>query len=75
MKDVSIVELDGIILSPTREKLEPTIPKKDDNYRGSQRNSPKKDSPLKKSAQRSKSAMRNGGLFKSDVIGSLREYF
>ncbi|XP_068916628.1 nuclear protein MDM1 isoform X7 [Tenebrio molitor] len=43
-------EFDGLILSPTREKLEPTIPKKDDDSRGSQKNSPKKNSPLKSSS-------------------------
>ncbi|RZB39839.1 nuclear protein MDM1, partial [Asbolus verrucosus] len=43
-------ELDGLILSPTREKLEPTIPRKDDDSRGSQKNSPKKNSPLKSSS-------------------------
>ncbi|CAH1121841.1 unnamed protein product [Ceutorhynchus assimilis] len=45
-------ELDGLILSPTREKLEPTIPKKDDDSRASQKNSPKKSSPLKTSSKR-----------------------
>uniref|UniRef100_A0AAR5P137 Nuclear protein MDM1 n=2 Tax=Dendroctonus ponderosae TaxID=77166 RepID=A0AAR5P137_DENPD len=45
-------ELDGLILSPTREKLEPTIPRKDDDSRGSQKNSPKKSSPLKISSKR-----------------------
>jgi len=39
-------------LSPTREKLEPTIPRKDDDSRGSQKNSPKKGSPLKTSSKR-----------------------
>ncbi|CAH0562719.1 unnamed protein product [Brassicogethes aeneus] len=43
-------ELDGLILSPTREKLEPTIPRKDDDSRGSQKNSPKKNSPMKSSS-------------------------
>ncbi|XP_050519562.1 nuclear protein MDM1 isoform X2 [Diabrotica virgifera virgifera] len=43
-------DLDGLILSPTREKLEPTIPRKDDDSRGSQKNSPKKSSPLKSSS-------------------------
>nr|CAH7739301.1 unnamed protein product [Callosobruchus chinensis] len=43
-------EFDGLILSPTREKLEPTIPRKDDDSRGSQKNSPKKGSPMKSSS-------------------------
>ncbi|XP_057652769.1 proteoglycan 4 isoform X12 [Diorhabda carinulata] len=43
-------EMDGLILSPTREKLEPTIPRKDDDSRGSQKNSPKKSSPMKSSS-------------------------
>ncbi|XP_044256854.1 uncharacterized protein LOC123006441 isoform X2 [Tribolium madens] len=43
-------EFDGLILSPTREKLEPTIPRKDDDSRSSQKNSPKKHSPLKSSS-------------------------
>ncbi|XP_044765245.1 nuclear protein MDM1 isoform X3 [Coccinella septempunctata] len=43
-------ELDGLILSPTREKLEPTIPRKDDDSRGSNKNSPKKISPMKSSS-------------------------
>lgn len=43
-------EFDGLILSPTREKLEPTIPRKDDDSRGSQKNSPKKNSPIKSSS-------------------------
>ncbi|KAJ8955367.1 hypothetical protein NQ318_003464 [Aromia moschata] len=43
-------EFDGLILSPTREKLEPTIPRKDDDSRGSQKNSPKKSSPMKSSS-------------------------
>ncbi|KAK9751899.1 Nuclear protein MDM1 [Popillia japonica] len=56
-------ELDGLILSPTREKLEPTIPRKDDDSRGSQINSPKKNSPQKiglqkKGSQKSKAATR-----------------
>ncbi|KAL1493390.1 hypothetical protein ABEB36_011452 [Hypothenemus hampei] len=45
-------ELDGLILSPTREKLEPTIPRKDDDSRGSQKNSPKKSSPFKTSTNK-----------------------
>ncbi|XP_022915588.1 nuclear protein MDM1 isoform X9 [Onthophagus taurus] len=45
-------EFDGLILSPTREKLEPTIPRKDDDIRGSQKNSPKKNSPQKVSLQK-----------------------
>ncbi|XP_008199653.1 nuclear protein MDM1 isoform X1 [Tribolium castaneum] len=43
-------EFDGLILSPTREKLEPTIPRKDDDSRSSQKNSPKKHSPMKSSS-------------------------
>lgn len=59
------LEYDGLILSPTREKLEPTIPRKDDDPRGSQKNSPKKNSPqksalLKKASQRNKTALRTG---------------
>lgn len=57
-------EYEGLILSPTREKLEPTIPRKDDDSRSSQKNSPKKGSPqkmaLKKSSQPKKSALRTG---------------
>ncbi|XP_018327094.1 nuclear protein MDM1 isoform X3 [Agrilus planipennis] len=45
-------EMDGLILSPTREKLEPTIPRKDDGYR-STKGSPQKSSPLKSSPQKS----------------------
>lgn len=61
------IELDGLILSPTREKLEPTIPRKDDDSRGSQKNSPKKNSPqksalLKKASQRNKTALRTGRM-------------
>lgn len=57
-------ELDGLILSPTREKLEPTIPRKDDDSRGSTKNSPKKSSPmksssLKRSNQRTSKSPRN----------------
>ncbi|KAL3290190.1 hypothetical protein HHI36_023549 [Cryptolaemus montrouzieri] len=43
-------EFDGLILSPTREKLEPTIPRKDDDSRGSNKSSPKKVSPMKSSS-------------------------
>ncbi|KAJ8918741.1 hypothetical protein NQ315_015061 [Exocentrus adspersus] len=43
-------DFDGLILSPTREKLVPTIPRKDDDSRGSQINSPKKSSPMKSSS-------------------------
>lgn len=61
------IEMDGLILSPTREKLEPTIPRKDDDSRGSQKNSPKKNSPqksalLKKASQRNKTALRTGRM-------------
>ncbi|XP_045482390.1 nuclear protein MDM1 isoform X2 [Harmonia axyridis] len=57
-------EFDGLILSPTREKLEPTIPRKDDDSRGSTKNSPKKISPmksssLKRSHQRTSKSPRN----------------
>lgn len=43
-----MAELDGLILSPTREKLEPTLPKKTDDVTKnkeshSQKSSPKKD--------------------------------
>lgn len=60
-----LLEFDGLILSPTREKLEPTIPRKDDDSRGSQRNSPKKGSPqkltaMKKDMQRNKSTLKSG---------------
>lgn len=49
-----ILELDGLILSPTREKLEPTIPKKtDENLKNiSQKSSPKKDSSLRSSLKK-----------------------
>ncbi|CAG9816710.1 unnamed protein product [Phaedon cochleariae] len=43
-------EYEGLIWSPTRDKLEPTIPRKDDDSRGSQKNSPKKSSPMKSSS-------------------------
>ncbi|KAK9889227.1 hypothetical protein WA026_004504 [Henosepilachna vigintioctopunctata] len=57
-------EFDGLILSPTREKLEPTIPRKEDDSRGSTKNSPKKISPMKSSSlkrnhQRSSKSPRN----------------
>lgn len=69
-------ELDGLILSPTREKLEPTIPRKDDDSRGSQKNSPKKGSPqkatmMKKGTQRSKSALRTGTKFHLGLLVSI----
>ncbi|CAH1103641.1 unnamed protein product [Psylliodes chrysocephalus] len=58
-------ELDGLILSPTREKLEPTIPRRDDDSRGSQKNSPKKCSPLKSSSlKRANPKTKQGGLKK-----------
>ncbi|KAF5294825.1 hypothetical protein FQA39_LY00309 [Lamprigera yunnana] len=52
-------ELDGLILSPTREKLEPTIPRKDEDFRGSQKGSPQKYSPQKGSPQKSTTQKRN----------------
>lgn len=56
------VEFDGLILSPTREKLEPTIPRKDDDSRGSQKNSPKKSSPMKSSSlKRTNQKAKQGG--------------
>lgn len=59
------LELDGLILSPTREKLEPTIPRRDDDSRGSQKNSPKKCSPLKSSSlKRANPKTKQGGLKK-----------
>ncbi|XP_018568607.1 actin cytoskeleton-regulatory complex protein PAN1 [Anoplophora glabripennis] len=55
-------EFDGLILSPTREKLEPTIPRKDDDSRGSQKNSPKKSSPMKSSSlKRTNQKAKQGG--------------
>lgn len=46
-----LLEYDGLILSPTREKLEPTIPKKNDENSKSKdislKSSPKKDSTYK----------------------------
>lgn len=44
------LEIDGLILSPTRDKLEPTVPRRDDDPRASPRNSPKKGSPMKTSS-------------------------
>lgn len=61
---LSSVELDGLILSPTREKLEPTIPRKDDDSRGSQKNSPKKSSPLKISSKRGSQKGKDSKLLK-----------
>lgn len=56
------IEFDGLILSPTREKLEPTIPRKDDDSRGSQKNSPKKSSPMKSSSlKRTNQKAKQGG--------------
>lgn len=52
-------EFDGLILSPTREKLEPTIPRKEDDIRGSQKGSPQKYSPQKGSPQKSASQKRS----------------
>lgn len=54
-----VVEYDGLILSPTREKLEPTIPKRiedrDHQKENQSRCSPKKDSPQKTKRVSSKS--------------------
>ncbi|CAG9855096.1 unnamed protein product [Phyllotreta striolata] len=63
-------EFDGLILSPTREKLEPTIPRKDDDSRGSQKNSPKKSSPLK-STKRPNQKTKQGGptALRSQSVG------
>ncbi|XP_031335560.1 uncharacterized protein LOC116165347 isoform X3 [Photinus pyralis] len=58
-------ELDGLILSPTREKLEPTIPRKDEDYRGSQKGSPQKYSPQKGSPQKSAIQKRNSQKVKN----------
>ncbi|XP_017780224.1 PREDICTED: uncharacterized protein LOC108565326 isoform X2 [Nicrophorus vespilloides] len=55
-------EFDGLILSPTREKLEPTIPKRDDDSRGSQKNSPKKNSPQKSALQKKNSLKAKSAL-------------
>ncbi|KAF7268519.1 hypothetical protein GWI33_018394 [Rhynchophorus ferrugineus] len=63
-------ELDGLILSPTREKLEPTIPRKDDDSRGSQKNSPKKSSPLKTTAKR---GSQKGKQARSQSVGPTTE--
>ncbi|KAJ8980720.1 hypothetical protein NQ317_019215 [Molorchus minor] len=60
-------EFDGLILSPTREKLEPTIPRKDDDSRGSQKNSPKKSSPMKSSSL--KRANQKPNKFVSQSVG------
>lgn len=61
------IELDGLILSPTREKLEPTIPRKDDEFRGSQLGSPQKYSPQKGSPQKSASLKRNSQKAKNNL--------
>ncbi|KAK5639063.1 hypothetical protein RI129_011555 [Pyrocoelia pectoralis] len=58
-------EFDGLILSPTREKLEPTIPRKDDDFRGSQKGSPQKYSPQKGSPQKSAIQKRNSQKVKN----------
>ncbi|KAF5272838.1 hypothetical protein FQR65_LT00434 [Abscondita terminalis] len=58
-------ELDGLILSPTREKLEPTIPRKDEDFRGSQKGSPQKYSPQKGSPQKSASQKRSAQKVKN----------
>ncbi|XP_050313499.1 nuclear protein MDM1 isoform X9 [Anthonomus grandis grandis] len=63
-------EFDGLILSPTREKLEPTIPKKDEDSRGSQKNSPKKSSPLKTSSKR---GSQKGKEVRSQSVGPTSE--
>lgn len=62
---------DGLILSPTREKLEPTIPRKDDDSRGSQKNSPKKSSPLKTTAKR---GSQKGKQARSQSVGPTTEH-
>lgn len=54
---IFLVEFDGLILSPTREKLEPTIPRKNDEIvkhkeSHSQKSSPKKESSLRSSAKK-----------------------
>ncbi|XP_072401824.1 uncharacterized protein [Diabrotica undecimpunctata] len=69
-------DLDGLILSPTREKLEPTIPRKDDDSRGSQKNSPKKSSPLKSSSlKRTNQKTKQGGpkKLRSQSVGPMTE--
>uniref|UniRef100_A0A6P7GGD2 Nuclear protein MDM1 n=1 Tax=Diabrotica virgifera virgifera TaxID=50390 RepID=A0A6P7GGD2_DIAVI len=69
-------DLDGLILSPTREKLEPTIPRKDDDSRGSQKNSPKKSSPLKSSSlKRTNQKTKQGGpkKLRSQSVGPITE--
>ncbi|XP_050313496.1 uncharacterized protein LOC126748365 isoform X6 [Anthonomus grandis grandis] len=68
-------EFDGLILSPTREKLEPTIPKKDEDSRGSQKNSPKKSSPLKTSSKRGSQKGKEGKnyLVRSQSVGPTSE--
>lgn len=60
---LAFLEFDGLILSPTREKLEPTIPRKDDDSRGSQKNSPKKSSPLKTSSKRGSQKGKEGATY------------
>ncbi|XP_056646350.1 uncharacterized protein LOC130451391 isoform X3 [Diorhabda sublineata] len=69
-------EMDGLILSPTREKLEPTIPRKDDDSRGSQKNSPKKSSPMKSSSlKRTNQKAKQGGpkKLRSQSVGPTTE--
>ncbi|XP_022915585.1 nuclear protein MDM1 isoform X8 [Onthophagus taurus] len=62
-------EFDGLILSPTREKLEPTIPRKDDDIRGSQKNSPKKNSPQKVSLQKKSKSKSVPRTVRSQSVG------
>ncbi|CAH2006241.1 unnamed protein product [Acanthoscelides obtectus] len=61
-------EFDGLILSPTREKLEPTIPRKDDDSRGSQKNSPKKGSPMKSSSLK-RTSQKSNKQVRSQSVG------
>lgn len=76
---LKFLDFDGLILSPTRDKLEPTIPRKDSDSRSSQKSSPKKSSPLKSSSLKrnyqksAKTAPRNGESFISlAAIGTIK---
>ncbi|XP_060516039.1 uncharacterized protein LOC132695664 isoform X2 [Cylas formicarius] len=67
-------DFDGLILSPTREKLEPTIPRKDDDSRGSQKNSPKKSSPMKTTKRGSQKGKQGGPQkLRSQSVGPTSE--
>ncbi|XP_060516048.1 uncharacterized protein LOC132695664 isoform X9 [Cylas formicarius] len=69
-----VSDFDGLILSPTREKLEPTIPRKDDDSRGSQKNSPKKSSPMKTTKRGSQKGKQGGPQkLRSQSVGPTSE--